>query len=49
MKNAANEEERKSLDKRFGYERALASEKIVGMSEAHEKVIQQEMKRLGLI
>ena len=49
LKNAANEEERKSLDKRFGYERALASEKIVGMSEAHENVIQQEMKRLGLI
>ena len=49
LKNAGTEEERKTLDKRFGYERALASEKIVSMSEAHENVIQQEMRRLGLI
>jgi hypothetical protein len=36
------------LEKIFGIERAKASERIVNASNDHERVLNKEMKKLGL-
>jgi hypothetical protein len=44
-----DDNEKKRLEKIFGIERAKASERIVNASAEHERIIHQEMKRIGLI
>ena len=49
LKQVADEEERKRLEKIFGIERARASERIVSASAGHEKILNKEMQKLGLV
>ena len=37
------------MEKIYGIERAKASEKIIKMSEEHEKRIKEEMKKCNLV
>jgi hypothetical protein len=45
----ADENERKRLEKIFGIERAKASERIVNASAEHERILNLEITRLGLV
>lgn len=48
LREVAEENERKRLEKIFGIERARASERIVNTSTEHEVQLRTEMRRLGL-
>ena len=45
----SNPQEAQLLEQQFGLERAKASQKIIEISNQHEQIILQEMKRLGLV
>lgn len=49
LKEVTDENERNRLEKIFGIERAKASERIVNASTEHERILNKEMKRLGLV
>ena len=49
LREVTEENERKRLEKIFGIERARASERIVNASAEHERALNSEMKRLGLL
>jgi len=49
LREISDENERKRLEKIFGIERAKASERIVNASSEHERLLNKEMKRLGLL
>ena len=49
LKQVTDEEERKRLEKIFGIERARASERIVNASAEHERILNREMQKLGLV
>ena len=49
LKQVADEEEKKRLEKIFGIERARASERIVNASADHERILNREMQKLGLV
>jgi hypothetical protein len=44
LKDVTDENEKKRLEKIFGFERARASERIVNTSNEHEKLIYTQMK-----
>jgi hypothetical protein len=41
--------ERKRLEKIYGVERARASERIINISEQHDRELKVEMGRLGIL
>lgn len=49
LKSVSEENERKRLEKIFGIERAKASERIVNASSEHERILNHEMEKLGLL
>lgn len=49
LRQVSDESERKRLEKIFGIERAKASERIVSASSQHERILNAEMEKLGLL
>ena len=49
LREVTDEAEKKRLEKIFGIERAKASERIVTASTEHERILNSEMRTLGLI
>ena len=49
LRNILDVEEAMRMEKKFGIERAKASQRILDVSGEHEQIILKEMKRLGIV